>query len=199
MLIQIFRATGKYCDTLGIEWLSDTDSSDRDCHDCILGTLQTRLNSPFDYTEESEEDFRSLTASCSKTQYPVTSPAPYAISTWDTETPVPTPTCTNPISLSSGDTCSSIATQYNVSTDNLLSQNSIPWGSCKDLGPYGSLCLPDQCNVHKLNSLDTCDSIVEKYGISDVQFLAWNPNINSMCTNLRDYTDSYLCVGYVFN
>ncbi|CAO2651320.1 Nn.00g096170.m01.CDS01 [Neocucurbitaria sp. VM-36] len=189
-------ATNRFCDVLGTEWLSNTkDSSDHDCHDCVLGTMQTHLNSPLDYSEESEEDFRRTTASCSKTQYPITRPGEYAIGTWGSETPVPTPTCLTPLSLGGNDTCETVSMRYNVSTSNILSRNSIPWTACQGLGSYGSLCLPEECAIHKLDPMDTCENITAQYGVTDVQFLAWNPNINALCNNLEPYVGDYVCVG----
>ncbi|KAF3031169.1 hypothetical protein E8E12_000443 [Didymella heteroderae] len=189
-------ATGKYCDVLGTEWLNDNaDSPSRDCEDCVLGVFQARVNSPADYSEETEEDFRSMTSSCSKTQYPITKPATYALSSWDTAAAVPSPVCQSPLSVQSDDTCNSVSERYNVSSDGLLSKNSIPRSACDGLATYGSLCLPDSCAVHKLDPLDTCESIAVRYGISDTQFLTWNPNIDSLCNNIDNFVHDYICVG----
>jgi hypothetical protein len=196
MLIKESRDTGKFCDILGTEWLNDdSESPNRNCEDCVLGAIQARINSPADYSEETEEDFHSRTSSCSNTRYPVTKPATYVVKTRHTASSVPTPVCNSPLTVQPGDTCSIIAQRYNVSSDNILSKNSLPWNACDNLAAYGLLCLPDQCAVHKLDSLDTCEGIATRYSISDTQFLTWNPNINSLCSNLNNFIDSYLCVG----
>jgi hypothetical protein len=96
-----------------------------DCHDCILGTQQTLLNSPFDYTEEFAEEFASLTSSCGATQYSFTPPATYALGTQPSETPLPAPSCSQTYTVKAGDTCNSISTTFNVSTNAIVLGNGL--------------------------------------------------------------------------
>ena len=100
-----------------VQWLSNTNwTKNMECHDCILGTQQTLLNSPFDFTQELAEDFASLTSSCGSTQYGHTTPGPYALGTRTSDAPLPAPTCTNAYAAKGTDTCNSVSTAYNVST-----------------------------------------------------------------------------------
>ncbi|RMZ44111.1 hypothetical protein AFCA_012912 [Aspergillus flavus] len=53
--------------------------------------------------------------------------------------------------------------------------------------------IPSNCDkFHLVAAGDQCDTIEAKYGITDAQFKAWNPSINSGCTNL--WLDYYVCV-----
>ncbi|KAL4769216.1 hypothetical protein BDW60DRAFT_195675 [Aspergillus nidulans var. acristatus] len=53
--------------------------------------------------------------------------------------------------------------------------------------------VPSNCDkFHLVASGDQCDTIEAKYGISDAQFKAWNPSIDSSCSNL--WLDYYVCV-----
>ncbi|KAE8143473.1 hypothetical protein BDV38DRAFT_292055 [Aspergillus pseudotamarii] len=53
--------------------------------------------------------------------------------------------------------------------------------------------VPSNCDkFHLVTSGDQCDTIAAEYGISEAQFKAWNPNIESNCSNL--WLDYYVCV-----
>lgn len=198
-LLTSARATRKYCDTLLVEWLGNTEwTKEMECHDCILGTMQTQLKSPLDYTEEYAEDFASLTSSCGSTQYTLTTPTSYALGTRSQDAPLPTPTCKTTYAVKSGDTCNSISEVNKVSTFGITNRNSL-YSDCSNLAGRSTICIPDQCTIYKVKINETCDSIIEKYGngISGAQFLAWNPNINDMCLNVDDLIDTYICLRYV--
>ncbi|KAH8692485.1 hypothetical protein GQ44DRAFT_765329 [Phaeosphaeriaceae sp. PMI808] len=191
------RATGKYCDTLLVEWLSNTEwTKEMECHDCILGTMQTQLKSPLDYTEEYAEDFASLTSSCGSTQYTLTTPTSYALGTRSQDAPLPTPTCKTTYAIKSGDTCNSISEANKVSTFGITNRNSL-YSDCSNLAGRSTICIPEQCTTYKVKLNETCDSIIETHGngISGAQFLAWNPNINDMCLNVDDLIDTYICLS----
>lgn len=120
-----------------VQWLSNTNwTKDMECHDCVLGTQKTLLDSPFDFTEEFAEEFASLTSSCGSTQYGYTTPGPYALGTQTSDAPLPTPTCTNSYVVKGTDTCNSISTAYNVSTYSITSRNNM-YSDCSNLPPLG--------------------------------------------------------------
>ncbi|KAF9247440.1 hypothetical protein DTO006G1_3392 [Penicillium roqueforti] len=53
--------------------------------------------------------------------------------------------------------------------------------------------IPPSCDgFHLIASGDQCDTIEAKYGITEAQFKAWNPSIDSSCSNL--WLDYYVCV-----
>lgn len=168
-----------------------------ECHDCILGNIQTQLNSPLDFTEELAEDFASLTSSCGSTAYATTKPAPYALGTRSEESLLPAPTCTTTYTLSNADTCNSISEARQVSTYGITNLNSL-YSDCSNLETRTSICLPEKCTIYKVKSNDTCESIIESSStpINGVQLLAWNPTINDLCSNIKDLIEKYICLRY---
>lgn len=159
--------------------------------------MQTQLNSPFGWTEESAEYFESQKANCSTTEYPVTSPASYAInaSSTSTQSPISTPICADPYEVQPDDTCESISLAQNVSTFGLMQAGGLS-PSCHNLQAVGSLCLPPPCTLYRVHIDDTCDSIVEAHpGMTGTNILAWNPSIHMRCGNIRLMADEYICVG----
>jgi hypothetical protein len=81
------------------EWRSTPQWTDAmNCHDCILGTKQTQLNSPLEYNDWDAQGFASLTSSCASSQYTLTlPPTSYALGTWLQDAPLPT--TTTPIAM----------------------------------------------------------------------------------------------------
>jgi hypothetical protein len=188
--------SNQFCDTIRISWLSQTNlTGDELCSDCILGSLQTQLGSPFGYDEDRAEDFASLTSSCSKTNYAFTTPSVYSLDTTTTAPPVTTPICASTYVVQTDDTCNSIALSQSISTFSLYNTNGI-WPSCGNLAIGDSLCIKDTCTTYEVQSSDTCDSIL--LGLSNTitgsQLLAWNPNINALCANLHDFEETVICV-----
>ncbi|KAF9736405.1 LysM domain-containing protein [Paraphaeosphaeria minitans] len=161
-----------------------------------MSTQQTLLNSPFDYTEEFAEEFASLTSSCGATQYSYTQPAAYALGTQSSETPLPAPACTQTYTVKADDTCNSISTAFNVSTSSIVLGNRL-LSDCSNLAAVGTICIPQACNIYQIQSDDTCDSIIvaRASGVSAPQFLAWNPNINTLCSNLGTLRETYICLS----
>lgn len=51
----------------------------------------------------------------------------------------------------------------------------------------------DCTKFHMVKDGDTCASIADKYGISQADFLAWNPDVGEDCKNL--WLDTYVCVS----
>ncbi|KAK4932066.1 hypothetical protein LTR66_015998 [Elasticomyces elasticus] len=172
------------------------------CSECWLGVLETQLNSPLGYDEGMEETFSSLTSSCSVSGYSVTSPTAYALNTTATatsatSTSTTTSTCVGTYQVQQTDDCNSVAKSLSVSTYSLLQTNDL------DLYCQGfanmvnqTLCVPPQCNTYTWKGTDTCDSVVGPLGnVTIPQFLAWNPNINSLCLNSDFFIGYEVCVS----
>lgn len=161
----------------------------------MLGVVQTQLNSPFGFHDDFAQDFDSTTSSCGTTKYPYTSPAPYALNTSATEaaSPANTASCSNPYKVQLGDTCDSIATSQKVSTYSVISAGGLSPG-CTNLIPDSSLCLPRACSLYRVQYDDTCDTIIAANGLSGVDLLAWNPNINALCGNIYALAETLICV-----
>ena len=166
----------------------------QNCSDCMLGIIQTQLNSPFGYHAEFAADFSSMTASCGAANYAFTSPTAYAVSTI---APITTPeaTCSTPYVVQSGESCDSIATSKGVPTYAIIKAGALN-GACTNLLAGASLCLPQPCTLYRVQYDETCDTIMAANpGLSAVHLLAWNPNINALCSNVADLAETLICVS----
>ncbi|KAF2495511.1 hypothetical protein BU16DRAFT_618299 [Lophium mytilinum] len=190
-------ATGEFCDTLFISWLNQQAlTTAQECSDCVLGVSQIQLNSPFGYSDDLAEDFRSDTASCGATNYSFTSPPPYTQNHTATPTlAIATPTCSS-YAVQANDTCDSIAVAHNVSTFSVVSLNGL-YLDCSDLAVGRDICLASACMLHEVQWGETCASILEGLGqkVTGTQLLAWNPNINGLCGNIYDMVGTHICVS----
>lgn len=98
--------------------------------------------------------------------------------------------------VAAGDTCHSIAANHNVSNYGLIDSANLDI-FCKSLKPGESVCIPPPCKIHKLDFSETCKSLGKKYGVSKVQLVSWNANLDPLCLNIERWRGDYLCVGYV--
>lgn len=183
-------------------WLNATTvTSQMRCSDCNLGAMQNSLNSPFGYDDQMLANFTALTSSCAMSSYPVTSPSAYAISTLSATAPAsnatatPTPICRATYTTTKDDTFRGIALAQNISTYLLARANNLDIRS-KTLIPGTLLCVPTTCKVYEVVSGDTCNSIIGSSNITAGQLIAWNPQINSQCSNLQE-TPWVLCLRFV--
>ncbi|KAJ6107455.1 hypothetical protein N7523_008778 [Penicillium sp. IBT 18751x] len=129
-----------------------------------------------------EDNFKSLTSSCSATGYSVTSPTAYALSTTATATE---------------NNCNSVAKSLGVSTYYLLQANNLDL-YCQNFTAKvnQTLYVPAQCTTYTWQADDTCDSVVG--GLANVtlpQFFSWNPNINSLCLNAPFFIRYKVCLS----
>lgn len=193
-------ATQEYCDVLIMEWLR-RDARGRVCSDCVLDGSRKQLSSPFGYNKNGVEVFKSITASCSKYNYPVTSPPPYTLSptTTTSATSVPTypPSCVTIYTSGSGNTCNSIAIARNVSSFAVYGANGIR--NCSSIKTNTKLCLLGQCKRYQVQFGDTCQSILKASNlvVDPEIFTAWNPNINPDCGNIGKLVGEWICLRYM--
>lgn len=89
----------------------------------------------------------------------------------------------NTYTVVSGDDCQVIAQKENVATGTLISVNNL-LRDCSNLELGSTLCLPQNCTTYLVQPGDTCYSIADAKAISFPQFMAYNPSINRLCTNL---------------
>lgn len=173
-------------------------TSTQNCSSCEIAVLQYQLNSPMGYDAGVAETFASLTSSCSATTYTWATPTAYALNA--TAIATSTPTCSNSTTsytVQQNDTCVTISGAESVSTYGLIYTNSLDI-SCNLLPAVGDpICLPKTCSTYQLQYYDTCDSITSNLNISMAQLLAWNPNINTGCSNLASWRGWYLCARFV--
>ena len=195
--------TGQFCDPQILAWSNQTQLTPaQSCSDCWLGSQAFQLSSPFGYDGDLASNLVSLTSSCSASDYAFTSPTAYALNSTATDvslsaTATPPPTCTGSYVVQAADDCNSIAKAHNVSTFNLLYENSLDLYCQNFAAAVGtSLCIPLECDTYTWQALDSCNSVVSKYaGMTVPQFLAWNPNFNSLCQNSLNFVDYEVCVG----
>ncbi|KAH6842454.1 hypothetical protein B0I37DRAFT_197507 [Chaetomium sp. MPI-CAGE-AT-0009] len=172
------------------------------CSTCSLRLSQALLNSPLGYEDSLAADYSSGTSSCQVTSYPVTSPAPYrlgtttiSIPTLTDRVPVPSYTCETKYTIKESDTCLSISWAKQVSTFSLLYLNKLPM-MCAGFPAAGTeICIPQQCNTYMVMPIDTCQSVTKSKGLTVRELIELNPNLRSMCGNLRSFTGHLLCLS----
>lgn len=190
----IQSSAGHYCDP---QLRSSTNKTA--CSTCWLSSLKAQLDSPLGYDEGLAENFNSLTSSCNATGYSYTSPTAYALNATSTATSVtatPTQTCARTYKVQPEDDCNSVAKAMNVSTYYLLEANHLDLYCQTFANKVGkTLCVPSQCNTHTWGPYDTCDEVVAGLdGVTLPQFLAWNPNFNSLCLNSPFFIGYEVCI-----
>jgi hypothetical protein len=170
---------------------------EQECSDCIIGGMVTDLNSYFGYNLEFEELFSAQTSSCSKTTYSFTTPGTYTIAPTSTVEPPPIPTlnCRTRHDVILGDSCSTIAQQYSISSWSVIKLNGLDL-QCRNLQIGESLCIDVTCPTQVLTSTDTCESVVDSVaGITLNQLAIWNPHLDALCENLHEIPSNVICVG----
>lgn len=109
--------------------------------------------------------------------------------------PAPISTCAGSTYTSkSGDTIYSVSQGQKVATDTLLNRNGLSYDQGSLPGGI-ALCIAATCDVHVLQANETCDRIASDAGITTVQLLTWNTNINPLCNNLARFVNSSLCIS----
>ncbi|KAM5541623.1 hypothetical protein V8D89_004813 [Ganoderma adspersum] len=85
----------------------------------------------------------------------------------------------------SGDTCSVMETQYGITFDQIRQWNPEVDASCANIQPGFGYCVAGRCTAYyTVQSGDSCDVIDTQFNITLTQFLTWNPEINSQCSNI---------------
>ena len=160
-----------------------------------------QLSNPLSYDADLASNLASLTSSCSASSYGFTSPTAYALNVTATTVPAsvtatPPPTCTGSYTVQATDDCNSVAKALNVSTYNLLYNNNLDLYYQNFAAAVNTtLCIPAQYNTYTWQALDSCNSVVSNFtGMTVPQFLAWNPNFNSLCQNSLNYVGYVVCV-----
>jgi hypothetical protein len=198
------RGTGDYCDTIVSGWLNKTNNNisafttAQNCSSCEIEVMQYQLNSSLGYDSDVAKTFSSLTSSCGATTYTWATPTTYALNATAVATSaVKCSNSTKAYVIQSNDTCVTISGATSVSTYGLINTNQIDI-ACNSLPAVGgSICLPSTCSTYQLQYVDTCDSLVSSLNITKAQLLAWNPNINTGCSNLASWRGWYLCHRFV--
>lgn len=189
-----FRASRKYCDLVVADWINQPNyTSSQTCSQCELGVLQIQLASPFGFSDTLAEAFADTTKSCSAANYAFATPTSYALNA--TMFPNPSACTGSAYTIKQDDSCVTISAANGMSTYQLITKNNLNLG-CDNLPAVGqSLCLPtgSTCRTYQLDLYDTCKTLMMSWNATLAQVLAWNPMINSACSNLASWRGWYLC------
>ncbi|OGE53422.1 hypothetical protein PENARI_c008G09124 [Penicillium arizonense] len=194
-------STHEYCDTIVSSWMANgsTYSSAQNCSACELSVLKRQLESPFGYSDEAAEDFVSLTSSCGATGYDFATPTAYALNATSTgagssASATASSSCSGFHTVEKEESCVTVSEANNVSTYGLIASNALD-AACNSISEGRNLCLPSTCKTYQLGLSDTCESLISSLDITMAQLLAWNPMINTGCSNLASWIGWYLCAS----
>ncbi|KAH8666108.1 LysM domain-containing protein, partial [Ilyonectria robusta] len=198
------KDTGKLCDLQLAEWRATPPKTPIECNDCILGPWKLQLEAPIGYKEDDASDFSTSTSSCGVTGYEYSKPTQYATTNtkrlsmeWEKfRRPTPTP-CLSPYIIKEDDDCESIARENSVSAHKLRAENYLDLRCHKLPSPGASICLPPKCKTHEVEYGDTCTGLSDQYGVSSQQLISWNPIFDEKCSNIRRWSGTSICVGYI--
>ncbi|KAG6039143.1 hypothetical protein E4U41_003159 [Claviceps citrina] len=190
------KASGKYCDAIVADWANQPNyTTAQTCSQCELGIQQMQLASPFGFSDTLAQAFANTTSSCSAANYKFATPTSYALNA-TTAPPQPSPSCAgSAYTVQQDDSCVTISGAGAVSTYQLIKANNLNLG-CDNLPAVGQpLCLPTKgaCRVYQLDLYDTCETLMASWNATLAQVQAWNPMINSACSNLASWRGWYLC------
>lgn len=108
------------------------------------------------------------------------------------------PSCTGAYTVKVTDDCNSVALALNVSTYSLQYSNGLDL-YCENFAAAvnSSLCIPPQGDTYIWQLTDNCIGVVSSLAnVTIPQFLAWNPNFNSLCQNVVNYVGYVVCIRY---
>ncbi|KXH42795.1 LysM domain-containing protein [Colletotrichum salicis] len=96
-------------------------------------------------------------------------------------------------SLDGIEACNELAEEYGVATGQLMYATST-----EDCYSYDFVCVPEACELLRVNAGDTCDTISKAISndtepISVAQLMTWNPNLMGACDHLTE--SQYLCIS----
>ncbi|KAG6005151.1 hypothetical protein E4U21_000405 [Claviceps maximensis] len=191
-------ASGKYCDAVVADWANQPNyTTAQTCSQCELAIQQMQLSSPFGYSDTLAKAFADTTNSCGAANYQFATPTSYALNA--TVFPSLPAACTGADSytIQQDDSCVTISRAKGVPTYQLITQNKLNLG-CDNLPAVGQpLCLPagSTCRTYQLGLYETCETLMASWNATLAQVLAWNPMINSACSNMASWTGWYLCAS----
>ncbi|PIL32555.1 hypothetical protein GSI_05258 [Ganoderma sinense ZZ0214-1] len=180
------------------------------CQNCTLDTLNIQMSSPFGWDASFVSDWMTVQSKCGVTfnntipaglLFDGSSPAAsngtsYNVTAAPTLTPASADNCVyGTYTVKSGDTCQSIAAANSLSFDQLIAINGLDMPCTKLPAPGGKICLSGSCPLYTVQTNDTCVGIYQANNISWSQLLAWNPQLNSYCTNIDTQVGKGICVG----
>ncbi|UNI22107.1 hypothetical protein JDV02_008028 [Purpureocillium takamizusanense] len=188
------KVSGKYCDAVVADWVNQPNyTNSQTCSQCELGVQQIQLGSPFGFSDTLAQAFADTTKSCSAANYGFATPTSYALNA--TTLPSPPACIGSAYTIKENDTCVTISGANDISTYQVITTNKLNLG-CDNLPGVGrSICLPtgSRCRTYQLGLYETCETLMMSWNVTLAQVQAWNPMINSACSNLASWRGWYLC------
>ncbi|KAF8966665.1 hypothetical protein BDZ97DRAFT_1917471 [Flammula alnicola] len=177
------------------------------CSACTLQPLEIQMTSPFGWDANFVQNWTAIQAQC-EVSYNNTIPqslvlndvnpnaTSYNITAQPTLSPASADNCVfGNYTVKSGDTCLSIAQDHSLSYDQLVSVNGLDV-NCTLLPPPGQpICLSGSCTVYTVQLTDTCVKIYQAQNIGWTQLLAWNPQLDSYCSNIDSQVGKGICIS----
>ncbi|KZS89653.1 hypothetical protein SISNIDRAFT_489075 [Sistotremastrum niveocremeum HHB9708] len=175
------RTSGKFCNSVLPTYNTTSPSSgilsyphSELCTSCVLGTLQSTLENPLSFSSSLYGTLQSALSLCGSTfsTYNVSSTAPPAQSSSGPSTIIPgsnsttSPSCNltgrNITTSGTNTTCTSLSSQYSISSaDVLLNNPTISALNCTaGIASGTKLCLPQACTTYTVPANATCNSVV---------------------------------------
>jgi LysM repeat protein len=107
---------------------------------------------------------------------------------------IPDRSCIFKYTVVSGDSCSGIGAEFNITGSDIVSANPKVNSGCTNLQTGQVLCIPDgSCTQeYTVVSGDNCNLVGAMFGVTGSAIMSANPIINSGCTNLQ--VGQTLCV-----
>ncbi|CAI7631551.1 unnamed protein product [Penicillium pancosmium] len=176
------------------------------CSFCNVQRSQMKQTSPYSlYERRDQSNLEHINYVCNlnlPTAVPnlIVSESPHIERTWY----FGTRHCASSLlyTTSAGDTCNSIATQFNVASALVKSMNWQPI-DCFAIPEGTKVCIPFRCKTYTLKDGDTCDSIERELDLKPWLLLSaireYNRWVNEDCSNLHEASDALfghvICVG----
>ncbi|KAK1751404.1 hypothetical protein QBC47DRAFT_434461 [Echria macrotheca] len=190
-------STGQFCQDY-FATLPDSTTGDLDlsnftttqlCNTCIYSLFRQIQGTPYsNYQSGLVGDWQAIQQRCAVSGPTVVQPLDTNVTDVPNTVPKGLPVDVPCISgqtytVAAGDSVQAIAQAKSVATGTLIVLNNLlPDGS--DLQAGQTLCLPQTCTTRIVQSGDTCLSLSSSINQPWQVFLAWNPTVNPVCTNL---------------
>lgn len=191
------QVDGKFCIPI-FEDRVKYESKREQCSECTIGRLRTQINSPIGFDASTRDSYEALVKDCKLDPAVDIVPAPKV----SNETVITPEERFKGIpgyfaDIQNGEGCEDFSIRTNISTTELLRVNRLYAGCMNWPGAGQKLFVPEDsvCNAYVVEDDDQCLGITRKFGIRLPEFLSWNPDINSMCTNLMVHKQKTVCVS----
>ena len=190
------EVNGEFCNILAKNASLQTSNSTNHidpCDDCFIKQVQIQVDSPIFGSLNLQNEYDSMTSSCHKTSFPLST-------SWTSASvPAPTssgtPTCAGKTyQIQPGDDCHSISLAQRIGTNWLLTDNSLP-AYCANFPTKGTLCIVNTCSTYTVRTNDTCKAIAASHNVTLAQLLSWNPIFGLSCSNINRSVDSQICTS----